>query len=203
MPDENPPAFLRLFIALAVPEVVRGEIARAQGQLRRVAPPGAIGWTRPEQFHLTLKFLGDIPSTQLDALKQAIAGACAGFSVMSLTAAGIGFFPHTKKPRVIWAGASDAARQLAELQRRLHMAVLPFAPADRSERFSAHVTLGRFKPGHHGSLKALLERAAALEIHQFGNWTADAVELIRSELTSTGAVHSPVGIFRLSDEQAA
>ena len=64
MTDDNSSAFLRLFIAFAVPADVRQEIGRAQGQLRRHSPPGAVRWTRPDQFHITLKYLGDVPATQ-------------------------------------------------------------------------------------------------------------------------------------------
>jgi 2'-5' RNA ligase len=144
MPDATPSALLRLFIALPVPAKKREVIARAQGQLKRAAPPGLIRWTRAEQFHLTLKFLGDIPATQVEALKVAVDEVCAGFSPMILSAGGIGFFPDERKPRVLWAGAADAGEQLAEVHRRIHAAVRPFAPADRSERFAAHITLGRF-----------------------------------------------------------
>jgi 2'-5' RNA ligase len=202
MSGENLPAFLRLFIALPVPAEVRDKIARAQGQLRRAAPSGAIRWTRPEQFHLTLKFLGDIPSAQLDALKQSVAEACASAPAFPLTAAGIGFFPHSQKSRVLWVGVEDATGQLAELHRRMHVAVLPFAPADCLERFSGHITLGRFKPGHFGSLENLLERAARLRTQNFGGWPAETVELVRSELTSDGATHTPIGIYRLTTGRA-
>jgi 2'-5' RNA ligase len=191
MTDENQPAFLRLFIALPVPEDVRGEIARVQGQLKRSAPPGSIRWTRADQFHLTLKFLGDMPSTQLEALKKSVAEACAVSAPIQLSAHGMGFFPNAKKPRVLWAGADDEGDLLPELHRRIHEAVLPFAPADSSERFSGHITLGRFKPGHHGSMKNFMGRAALFHARQFGNWRASEVEIIRSELTSEGAAHTP------------
>jgi 2'-5' RNA ligase len=198
MPDEIESAFLRLFIALPVPEGVRGEIERAQGQLKRSAPPGSIRWTRAEQFHLTLKFLGDFPSAQLEAMKKSVTDACAGFAPIQLTAHGIGFFPNEKKPRVLWAGAIDDSDRLAELFRRIHEAVMPFAPADSSERFSGHITLGRFKPGHHGSMKNFMGRAALFHARQFGNWLADKVEIIRSELTPEGAKHTPVCVCPLA-----
>lgn len=196
--DENQPAFLRLFIALPVPAEVREEIGRAQGRLRREAPRGAVRWTRPEQFHVTLKFLGDFPSAQLEALKQAVSGACAGVAPMALAARGIGFFPNASKPRVLWAGASDSEGRLAELHRRIHAAVLPFAPADSSERFSSHITLGRFKPGRYGSLERFLECAEVLRSKTFGEWRADEVEIVRSILTPDGAEHASVCGCRLA-----
>lgn len=198
MPDDNLPAFLRLFIALPVPAEVRGEIARAQGRLKRCSPPGAIRWTQPEQFHVTLKFLGDFPAAQLDDLKRFLASACDNSSALKMSAHAAGFFPNLVKPRVLWVGAGDEDGLLDELQGRIHAAILPFSPADRSERFAGHITLGRFKPGRHGSLEALLAQVAKLHSFRFGEWRAESVELVRSELTSVGATHQPIATFSLA-----
>ena len=99
--DEPTSAFLRLFIALAIPQNVQKEIGRAQSQLQRSSPPGAVRWTRPEQFHVTLKFLGDVPAAQVEALKVSVSGVSAGFPPLQLSAHGIGFFPNIQRPRVV------------------------------------------------------------------------------------------------------
>jgi len=171
---------------------VRREIARAQGQLRRHSPPGAVRWSPPEQFHVTLKFLGDVPAAQVEALKQAVSKVCNGFPAMQLAAHGIGFFPGTQKPRVIWAGVEDARGHLGELHRQMDEAMQPFAPAEQPKRFAGHVTLGRFKPGFRAAIPKLLERAARLRSRHFGDWRADAVDIVRSELTSAGVLHLPL-----------
>ena len=191
-------AFLRLFIAIAVPENVRREIGRAQGQLKRVATPGSIRWTRPEQFHVTLKFLGDVPSAHVADLDRAVAQACSGRRAMQLSAHGIGFFPDARKPRVIWVGADDGNGQLSELHRQLETALQPLAPTEKSERFTGHITLGRFKPGRPAAVAKLLERGAILGEREFGDWQAGTVEIMRSELTSEGARHIPLASFPLS-----
>jgi len=191
------PAFLRLFLAIAVPPEVRAEIARAQSQLQRHAPPGVIRWTKPEQFHVTLKFLGDVPAEQVAGLEQSAAPVCAGFAPLKLSARGIGFFPNEGKPRVIWAGADDGPGEMAELFRQLDEALRWLAPAEKPERFSGHITLGRFKPGRHGSLEDLMKRVAMLRDQLFGEWQAGAVELVRSELTATGATHTAMLVFPL------
>ncbi len=189
---------MRLFIALPVPAEVRREIGRAQDQLRRCAPPGAVRWAQPDQFHITLKFLGDMPANQLEALKQTVSEVCAGFPVMHLSADGIGFFPSVRKPRVIWSGANDNSGLMAVLHRQIHEAVRPFAPADNSEKFVGHVTLGRFKPGHRGPFEDLWSRITKLNDRHFGGWPAEELEIIRSELTPAGARHLTLAAYPLA-----
>jgi len=198
MAADPPTAFLRLFIAIAVPPAVRQEIARAQGRLRRLSPPGAVRWTRPDQFHVTLKFLGDVPAGQVPALETSLAPVCAAFPALPLSARGIGFFPNARQPRVIWAAASDGPGRLPELHRQIAAALRWLAPAEPPEKFTAHITLGRFKPGRHAAIPKLLELTAALRDQPFGDWPARAVELVRSELTSTGAEHFPLASFPLA-----
>ena len=192
MVSGNPSPFLRLFIALAVPPEVREEIGRAQGRLRRDAPPGAIRWTRPDQFHVTVKFLGDIPSAQLAALESSVSRVCAGCPALRLSARGIGFFPNEQRPRVIWVRADDAGGRMAELHRRLDEAMGPSAPVEKPEKFTGHITLGRFRPGRHAAIEKLLDRATVFRDRQFGEWQAGTVEIVRSELTATGAMHTPL-----------
>jgi 2'-5' RNA ligase len=202
MASDNPsPAFLRLFIAIAVPPDVQKEIGRAQGQLRRNSPPGAIRWTRPEQFHVTLKYLGDVPAGQVAALEKSAVEVCARFSALRLSANGIGFFPGAQRPRVIWAGVDEPGGQLAELHRQLDEVMQPFAPAEKPERFAGHITLGRFKPGWHAAIPKLQERATRLRQRHFGDWLAGEVEIVRSELTAAGAMHTPLVSCRLGQAQ--
>jgi 2'-5' RNA ligase len=195
---DTPAPFLRLFIAIAVPSEVWQEIGRGQSRLQRNSPPGVVRWTRPNQFHVTLKFLGDVPAEQVAALETSLAPLCATFPGLQLAAQGLGFFPSPHKPRVIWAGARDGHGQLSELHRQIAEALRWLAPNERAERFTGHITLGRFKPGHHAAIPKLLELAAGMADRHFGDWRAEAVELVRSELTSTGAEHTTIATFRLA-----
>jgi len=198
MTVENSAVFVRLFIAIPVPLAVREEISRAQSQLQRNSPPGIIRWTRSEQFHVTIKFLGDVQSEQVQALAKAVFLVCSKFPKLQLSAHGIGFFPGSQRPRIVWAGVADKSGKLRELHREMEQAVLPFGPAKAEESFTGHITLGRFKPGHRGSTDKLLERVAILNRRDFGNWNASEVEIVRSELTSLGATHTPMYTFPLT-----
>lgn len=197
--DHPVPAFLRLFLALAIPLNVRQEIGRVQGRLQRQTPPGAVRWTRPDQFHITLKFLGDVPAEQVAAIEKCVAPICDATPALLLSARGIGFFPSPLNPRVVWAGAHDAAGRMPELHRQFDEALHWLAPAERPEKFTGHITLGRFKPGHHAAIPKLLELAAPLVNRPFGDWQAGEVEMIRSELNAAGATHTPMATFSLAE----
>ena len=106
MPDEISNERLRLFVAIAIPEAVRNEMIAVQRELKPLAL-GDVRWTNAEQLHLTLKFLGNVPTGSLEAVKQSLAEACAGVRPFRLRAKGIGFFPNERQPRVIWAGFED------------------------------------------------------------------------------------------------
>ena len=133
----------RLFVALALPEVVKLELARAQRELRESLPPGCVRWTKPESFHLTLKFLGNVAFDRVEKLAQSLRVGCENFPAMELRAEGIGFFPNAGRPRVIWAGVKDQAEILPELQGAVEKAVAAFTDERPENHFAAHVTLGR------------------------------------------------------------
>jgi RNA 2',3'-cyclic 3'-phosphodiesterase len=85
---------MRLFIALTLPETVIDSVAKAQAELRRALPIGCVRWTSREQFHLTLRFLGDVEAERVEALKAALSRACESLPALQLRAEGIGFFPQ-------------------------------------------------------------------------------------------------------------
>jgi 2'-5' RNA ligase len=195
MPDAIPAPFLRLFIALAVPAEVRQAIGRVQSRLRREASPGTVRWAPADQFHLTLRFLGDVPAEQVARLEHCLKPVCAGSPALLLSARGLGFFPNPHHPRVIWVGASEAEGRLRELHHQIDTAVRWLAPAEPPEKYSAHITLGRLKPGGHAGIPKLLRLAEDFHGQHFGDWRAGQVELVRSELTSVRAEHTVIAAF--------
>ncbi|MGA3266582.1 MAG: RNA 2',3'-cyclic phosphodiesterase [Verrucomicrobiota bacterium] len=197
MADDISAKSLRLFVAISLPDHVRHAITAAQEELRALVSPNAIRWTNPDQFHLTLKFLGDVPAGQEGALRAALQPICAAAYALFLCAQGVGFFPHERSPRVIWAGINESTGSLADLQKRIEAAVQPFAPRQGTEKFSGHVTLGRVKFLKRPEAGKLAGYARSLNQRQFGEWTAKEVELIQSELAPSGARHSVLAAFPL------
>ena len=186
---------LRAFIAIQLSDDLKRQIERVQTDLKRQASKlggrGGLGWTRPEGIHLTLKFLGDIPETQVEALGEVLRRAASTVEPFVLEARGVGAFPNLRKPRVLWLGLHGGEREMETL-RRLYAAVeegaaeLDFPKESRA--FTPHLTLARVRDsGPAGTLEQIL---AESQDRVVGAWTAGAMSLIRSELRQNGTVYT-------------
>jgi RNA 2',3'-cyclic 3'-phosphodiesterase len=196
MPDTGQ---FRLFVAVTVPEGVKAKMEEAQTELRRVLPQRSVRWARRQQFHLTLRFLGDVEAARVEALAEAIRAACRGFGALQLRAERVGFFPDLRYPRVAWIGVQDQADQLPRLQQTVEAATESFTTEKKEERFTGHITLGRIKGIKRPEAEALGKAAAGMAARVFGHWTAYQIGLMRSELLPQGARHSTIASIALAD----
>ena len=198
MAEDSSTRKLRLFVAIPMPEAVRKEVIHVQRELQRSVSHAAVRWTKPEQFHLTLRFLGDVPAEHVPALQEAVNTVCAGVPALHLRAQGVGFFPKTNSPRVIWVGVNDGENLLVDLQKKIESAVQPFTQEPGTGKFAGHVTLGRVKFLKQPEIEKVAAHAQAVQNRLLGEWTANEVELIRSDLLPTGAQHSLLAAIRLA-----
>jgi 2'-5' RNA ligase len=190
MSDRSQSPTHRLFVAVATPDMVRCEIAKAQNELREALPEGAVRWTRAEHFHLTLRFLGNVALERIDALKEKLRLACRDFAPTKVRAERIGFFPERGFPRVIWVSVSDEGQLLTKLHAAIQTATREFTSEPAENEFAAHITLGRAKKIRRREAETLTGFAKGMRQRSFGEWTVDGVELFRSELHPDGAHHS-------------
>jgi 2'-5' RNA ligase len=189
---------LRLFIAISVPEEIKARLAALQREWRERLGRSSVSWTRPENLHLTLRFLGDVSSNRLDDLTGALAAAIAPQAPLLLAVTGLGFFPNTRRPRVLWAGIRDEAGELPELARRIATATDSFSRQPAEERFAGHLTLARIRrSGGDGSttLDQYIQETAARAV---GSWRAESVELVRSELHPVGSRYTTLARLPLA-----
>ena len=133
---------IRCFIGLPLPEAYKttlsGLLAKLRYQVR-----ARVSWTRPENWHLTLKFLGETTPETVAAVKAALAGVrCPSFG---LKAGGCGFFPDIRRPRVAWLGLTQGGPECQALARAVEQAVAPHGFPPEGRPFAAHLTLGRIK----------------------------------------------------------
>jgi 2'-5' RNA ligase len=187
----------RAFIAIDLPESVRSFLSEAQEALKSYG--FGVKWVRPQNIHLTLKFLGDTATADTDKIAEAMTLAAMNCPIVSLTAKGIGVFPNVRRPRVIWAGLNGQVQTLANLQQTLnaHLANLGFATDTRA--FKSHLTLGRVK----GKI-ALDKMIAAIDnLKEFESESFETREVIlfKSELRPSGAVYTRVQAIALQGQQ--
>ena len=197
MTESDSPTRFRLFVAIGVPEDVKARILEAQRELRSVLTDEAVRWTRPEQFHLTLRFLGNVEAAQTGPLADALRSALAGFGVLRLRASGIGFFPRPRSPRVVWAGVSEEAGRLPGLWAAVQTATDAFTSEAPEKSFTGHITLARIKSIRPREAEALSSRANDLGQAAFGEWTSAEVEIVRSQLSPKGAQYSTLAALPL------
>ncbi len=129
----------RAFVAVRPPDAVLIEVAGAVARVREVAGPGA-RWTTPEQWHLTLQFLGD--HVDLDA----VAGALTGLSVSrgDVRLGGGGTFPSERRGKVLWLGVVEGAEYLTQVAGVVGALLAPLGHEPETRPFHAHLTLARF-----------------------------------------------------------
>jgi len=154
-------------------------------------------WVRPENLHVTLKFLGTTEQDKLAAVREALA-AIRSPEPVTLGFRGLGFFPNGKRARVFWAGAESTAnlRALAgDIDRRMHLLGYPLE--ERS--FTPHLTLARFDPpGLPPKLGLAAEQHAS---RVFGSLIAREFHLIESRLKPAGAEYTTLQSFPLAPEK--
>ena len=180
----------RMFLALNVPEDVREQIEKAQLKLRAAFPRSVVRWTSPEQFHLTLKFLGGVATNRVAELETALTRAVSGINAFHVSADGIGFFPNLRRARVIWAGVTSPRTELTNLFHAVQKGTAEFSKEEVEEQFVGHVTLGRVKILKRDDTAQLGCLASDLTRGHFGKWIVEDVDIMRSELSASGAVHT-------------
>ena len=133
----------RAFIAIDLPESVKPFLSEAQKALKQYG--FRVKWIRPQNIHLTLKFLGDTATADINKIAEAMRLAASECPGLSLAAKGIGVFPNVRRPRVIWAGLDGQLEALADLQRALEAQLADLGFTRDSRPFKSHLTLGRVK----------------------------------------------------------
>jgi 2'-5' RNA ligase len=180
---------VRLFVALEIPAEVRESLADLPRSFRAVSSRPR--WVRPENLHVTLKFIGEWPLEKLDVLRGALAAVHLNEPV-KLDFRGLGFFPNEKCPRVFWAGI-EASSNLVTLADEIDHATEKLGIPREQRLFSPHLTLARFEPpGLPEKLRASIQENATRD---FGSLHTNQFRLIESKLKSSGAEYTTLQTF--------
>jgi len=196
------PEQIRSFIAIKLPEEAKKGLTRLRKELER-DEHRFVKWVDPGGIHLTLKFLGNIPSKRITEITGAIEEAAQGISPFHLEISGLGAFPSLRQARVLWVGIGGEVDKLSRLQQNIDsaLAVLGFAKEERS--FVPHLTLARIRQGasppdrrSFGELvgSAIFEDKYPVEV--------EAISLMRSQLTPAGAIYTCLSAVGLGHQES-
>ena len=192
---------MRAFLAITPDRETRDAIGEIQRRCReavaRASPHARMSWMHADAVHLTLRFFAHIDESTASALHEHVAGAIATSRAVTIPLARIAGFPRLAAPRVIWMGPPDEwvqspeGARLADIAEAIDQACDEAGLPREERRWRPHLTLARVKDGErrvgHG-LRAMDGPAGPLS----PPLRADHITLYRSDLTPSGAVHTPL-----------
>jgi 2'-5' RNA ligase len=182
---------IRSFIAVEVPQPLRAKLDEVQRELKRA--DADVRWVRPESIHLTLKFLGSVTGEELEKLAGVIAPIVSSWMPFEVRLHGLGCFPSSRNPRIVWVGIEPGGVEASSLQKAIEnqAADVGFPPETRP--FKPHLTVGRVRSSRGiGSLAQAVENHRDVEI---GSFRVNEVYLFKSELKPSGAVYTKLQTF--------
>ena len=175
---------VRTFFAVTLSEEARRAAAQLAGRLRESERGEGVRWVRPEGYHLTLHFLGNVAREAIAELALRVTEEVAPLAPFEIHLGGALVFPSPRSPRVV-ALAVEPEAALATLAVRVERGVVAVGlPAER-RRFRAHLTLGRVRNRRFPSV----DGEASIDCPAF---PVDEVVLFQSDLHRTGAVYTPL-----------
>jgi 2'-5' RNA ligase len=180
---------IRAFIAVELPASLREQIIKQTDRLRQPLGEDLMRWVPSENMHLTLKFLGDVPANHLDFIKQALSQIAKQFSAFDLQLSGLGSFPNSKQPRVLWVGIHAPA--LHTFQQNIENGMNKLGYKKEERPFSPHLTLGRARqPNSPIDSVKIRDALQSIQLGKIGTARVNSVHLFKSDLSPAGSEYT-------------
>jgi len=165
-------------------ETIVKRLAEAQGML---ANTGAdLKLVKPQNIHLTVRFLGNISPPMVDAIYEEMKQV--SFTLFEIELRGLGAFPKLSYPRVVWAGIRKGANELTDVFEQLEPRLRGLGFKPDTKGFSPHLTIARVRTGRNKA--QLIKLVRKLEDYKFGTIKAECLRLKKSVLTPQGPVYT-------------
>lgn len=192
---------LRTFIAIELSDEAHTALADLQNHLKKVTPAQIVRWTDPESIHLTLHFLGDVATDTISQITSLMEQAALASPPFTLTLGGLGCFPNTRRPRIVWAGVSGQTDILKQLHHHLGEKLKTVGFTLDTRPYSPHLTLGRVKDTiPHRQLAQLGQTLEQIQptVGQLATLPVSELSLMKSELKPAGAVYTRLVLAKLT-----
>jgi len=184
---------IRCFIAIKLPQEIRTQIESYIDDLNRYTK--MVRWVKPDNLHLTIKFLGEIEPEKVEQIKSTLERVKGFTSPFDLQIIESGCFPGRKRPRVFWLGFDKSGvTYLSEIQSWLEDQLNQVGFEKENRKFLPHLTIGRVRGVDNYS-----DLYSYIDNHPFKGKTflVNKIYLIRSYLKPTGAVYRDLGTHSL------
>ena len=189
---------IRSFIAIELPQKVIDGLSRLQESLLPATPKG-VKWVDTASIHLTIKFLGGVPVNRVNLISTSLAKVVEGIRPFSLGVEGLGVFPDSRRPRVIWVAVVGEVDRLEQLQQAVDSALSPLGFTKENRPFVPHLTLARIREDmNYQERQSFGQRFLAAKLEQLPLFKVESVNLMKSQLTPRGAIYSRLDTFVIS-----
>ncbi len=187
---------IRTFFAVDISDGQRQAVSSILDEFRKLDVH--VKWVKPENLHVTLKFLGDTDEDTIPQICETVNSAIRGVPSFVFSLEDLGQFPNARNPRVIWAGIRDGYESLRALSGRINNAVkqLGFKPGKR--RFSPHLTIGRVKDNR--NIRTLMNEISVIDFVSETSLVSEVI-LYQSTLRPQGPIYTPLKTFSLPNTQ--
>ncbi len=178
---------VRVFLAVELSREARNAIERLIRSIRK--QNDGVQWVETQNLHLTLKFFGEIPTSELSRLAETANAAARQTVSFDLELQGLGAFPNLKSPKTLWIGCRQGSESLIDLAVLIEEKMFEIGYAKENRRFSPHLTIGWIKRDAFSSdFFSFLPDAD--KARAFGSCPVGEIVLFGSELTSRGPVYT-------------
>ncbi len=179
----------RLFLGIELPDTVRQAAVRIRDRIRPYIEKAR--WVLPENYHLTVKFLGNTPDDRVQTIHTTMTSICSRYHTFELELKGLGAFPDWRRPRVLWIGV-ERVSTLWDLATEVESAMTELGYPAENRPYAPHLTLARVKYTRRPVLEKMLEREKAVFEQRIGTFTVAYITLFESRLHPSGAVYSVI-----------
>lgn len=184
---------MRTFIALDVPEEIRDLAVSIRRSINTYEE--GFRWVGRSNIHMTLKFLGEISKTQISRTESDLNSVCSETPAIQCHTGGISSFPDIENPKNVWISVIPDSDRLSDLKRRTDDGLSWIECQKGEHRFVPHITIARIRPD--AARKKVSDTIKSVPDIAPVPFFLETVTLYKSELTPSGAIHTPIKSYSL------
>ncbi len=178
----------RVFLAIELPVSIRAYLSRLYDH-----GEASIRWTRRNDLHLTLRYIGQTENDVVQRIASQL--ETVQVSPFALEIRDMGAFPSNEDPSIVWVGVGSGHPNLFELRKKVDDAILQIGIDNESREFVPHITLGRCGENSRDAVEKYLEAKSDRVGPMF---TVRGFTLFESVMETRGPKYRTIQQFKLS-----